>query len=193
MRSRLIAINGNAVGTIGATGASRAANVATIVTSAISVVVGAKITIAGVTPSTFNGTFVILTVPDTTHFTYANTGADETSTVGGTATPEYRDIEASIACMKATIIEDDSGTRQGLNYKLPDDNFAQVYNAATSEQPLELGSEVQRGAGFGSGTVLGMPAQNAPSTQTNYRAADVLIKLLSRTATSTKVHITEQE
>ena len=191
MKSRLISINGSAVGTIGATGATRASGVVTITTSAISVVIGAKITIAGVTPASFNGTFVIATVPDTTHFTYAQTGADETSTVGGTATPEYRDIEASIAARAVTIIEDDSVTRQGLNYKLPDDSFTQVYNAATSEQPLELGNKVTEGSGYS--PVLGMPAQNAPSTQTNYRAADVLIKLLSRTTTSTKVHVTEQE
>lgn len=54
------------------TGAVRASNVVTITTSAAhGLVVGQRVTVASVTDSTFNGTFVIASVPTATTFTYA--------------------------------------------------------------------------------------------------------------------------
>ena len=65
-------------------GAVRAGNVVTITTtSAHGLSPGQSVTIAGVSDTSFNGTFTITTVPSTTTFTYAQTGADATSG-GGT-------------------------------------------------------------------------------------------------------------
>jgi hypothetical protein len=66
---------------------SRTTNVVTVTTSSISgVQVGANVTIAGVTDTSFNGTFPVATQADSTHFTYLQTAADASSS-GGTATP----------------------------------------------------------------------------------------------------------
>jgi len=69
------------------TGAVRSSNTVTITTTAAhSFVIGQSVAIAGVTDTSFNGTFTIATVPSTTTFTYAQTGPNATSG-GGTATP----------------------------------------------------------------------------------------------------------
>src|SRR5229473_3063135 len=47
---------------------------------------GDQVTMAGVTDSSFNGTFAVATLPDSTHFTYAQALADASSS-GGTAAP----------------------------------------------------------------------------------------------------------
>ncbi len=61
-------------------GAVRAANVVTITTtSAHGLSPGQSVTIAGVSDTSFNGTFTITTVPSPTTFTYAQTAADATS------------------------------------------------------------------------------------------------------------------
>jgi hypothetical protein len=68
------------------TSAVRSTNVVTITTGTTphGYPVGMSVLIAGVTTSTFNGTFTIASVPTTTTFTYAQTAADATSS-GGTA------------------------------------------------------------------------------------------------------------
>ena len=73
------------VATIAATnGAVRAANIVTITTtSPHGLGTGQSVTIAGVSDSSFNGTFTIASVPSTTTFTYAQTGSNATSG-GGT-------------------------------------------------------------------------------------------------------------
>lgn len=72
--SRNIATNGITV----------ASNVVTVTTTAAHrLVTGAPVTVAGVTNTSFNGTFIITSVPSTTTFTYALTLANTTST-GGT-------------------------------------------------------------------------------------------------------------
>ncbi|MBZ5647037.1 MAG: hypothetical protein LAN37_07420 [Acidobacteriia bacterium] len=72
--------------TIGASGAVRNSNTVTITTSAAhNFTVGYTVTIAGVTDSTFNGTFTIASTPNATTFTYAQAGTDSTSG-SGTAT-----------------------------------------------------------------------------------------------------------
>ena len=66
---------------------SRTTNVVTVTTSTSSgVQVGANVTIAGVTDTSFNGTFPVATQADSTHFTYLQAAADASSS-GGTATP----------------------------------------------------------------------------------------------------------
>ena len=67
------------------TSAVRSTNVVTITTAeAHSYPVGMSVLIAGVTTSTFDGTFTIASVPTTTTFTYAQTAGNATS-AGGTA------------------------------------------------------------------------------------------------------------
>lgn len=71
------------------TAAVRAANVVTITTGAVHhLAVGNRVVISAMTDATFNGTFVITTVPSTTTFTYAQTAANATSS-GGTVTPTW--------------------------------------------------------------------------------------------------------
>jgi len=66
-------------------GADRTSGVATITTSAAhGFAVGDVVVVAGVTDPTFDGTYIVESVPLTTTFTYSNTGADTTSE-GGTA------------------------------------------------------------------------------------------------------------
>lgn len=65
------------------TGASRTSNVSTITTTAAhSLIVGQSVVVAGVTDTTFNGTFTVASTPTTTTFTVANAGTDGTSGSG---------------------------------------------------------------------------------------------------------------
>jgi hypothetical protein len=74
------------VGVVDITTIQRAANVVTVTSSsAHGFQVGDEITIAGVTTSSFNGTFIITAVPSTVTFQYSQAGTDATSS-GGTAT-----------------------------------------------------------------------------------------------------------
>jgi YVTN family beta-propeller protein len=64
-------------------GAVRAGNVVTITTTTPhGFSVGQTVTISGVTDTSFNGTFTIVSVPSTTTFTYAQTAANATSGSG---------------------------------------------------------------------------------------------------------------
>ncbi|MCL4523304.1 MAG: hypothetical protein M1451_05250, partial [Acidobacteria bacterium] len=81
--------------TITSSGAARAANVVTITTSAAhNFVVNQLIIVSGVTDTSFNGSFIISTVPSTTTFTYAQTGTD-VSSGGGTVTSYAVTIKAT--------------------------------------------------------------------------------------------------
>src|SRR2546427_12840479 len=79
--------NGNVqVATIPSNGAARSTNVVTITTTmAHGLTAGQTVVIAGVTDTSFNGTFTISTVPSATTFTYAQTGTNATSGGGGGA------------------------------------------------------------------------------------------------------------
>ncbi len=62
------------------TGTSRASNVVTITTTTThGLQVGQPVLITGVADASFNGTFSVTTVPSSTSFTYAQTGANATS------------------------------------------------------------------------------------------------------------------
>jgi len=67
------------------TGAVRAASSVTITTTAHGFIAGQTVTIAGVTDASFNGVFVIASIPTVTTLTYLQSGADSTS--GGGASP----------------------------------------------------------------------------------------------------------
>lgn len=66
---------------------ARASNVATIKTAIVhGLAIGHGVTISGVSGTGYNGNFVVASIPNTTTFTYANTGSDEAETTdtGGT-------------------------------------------------------------------------------------------------------------
>lgn len=68
---------------------ARASNIATIGTvSAHGLSIGDGVKVAGVGGTGYNGNAVVASVPDTTHFTYANSGSDESEAAdtGGTIT-----------------------------------------------------------------------------------------------------------
>jgi DNA-binding beta-propeller fold protein YncE len=81
-------ISGGQVTTIvSANGAVRAANLVTITTtSAHGLTINQIVTISGVSDTSFNGAFLIATVPSTTTFTYAQTAVDATSGGGSVTT-----------------------------------------------------------------------------------------------------------
>jgi hypothetical protein len=73
--------------TVGTVHRAVTTNVATIGTSAAhGLIVGSTVVISGMGDAAYNGTFTITVVPDTTHFKFALTHADETETAdaGGT-------------------------------------------------------------------------------------------------------------
>ena len=78
--------------------ATRASNVVTATTSsAHNLTTGQTVLIAGTAAATdsFNGYFTVASTPDTTSFTYSQTGADETTTSAGTASQSAYDIMAT--------------------------------------------------------------------------------------------------
>ncbi len=96
-------------------GAVRASNVVTITTTAAhEFVVNQIVTISGVTDTTFNGTFVVASVPSDTKFTYNQTAADATSG-GGTAFSTAVKVKAASVVDESvsglSIVSIDSGVR----------------------------------------------------------------------------------
>jgi len=89
--------------TIAASGAVRASNVVTITTTAAhNFLAGQTVTITGVTDATFNGTFVIASVPSTTTFTYSQTAANATSGSGTVTSFSVTIKAASVTTSTAT-------------------------------------------------------------------------------------------
>ncbi len=87
--------NGTDSRTISAGGAVRAGNVVTISTTAAhGFRAGEKITIAGVSNASFNGTFFLSSIPTATTFTYAQVGPDASS--GSPASPAATAVTLNI-------------------------------------------------------------------------------------------------
>jgi len=104
--------------TIAASGAVRNTNVVTITTTAAhGFIVGQTVVIAGVTDTSFNGTFVISTVPSTTTFTYNQTGTNATSgggTASGTTVTVKATSTADTTKSATATVSLDSGIRVGI-------------------------------------------------------------------------------
>lgn len=115
----------------------------------------------------------------------ANTPVNRLVAVNGSG-GAFVSILASIPCRRMEIIEDDSVTAQGLDYQLPNDNFATTFDVTAAHEPIVLGNVVA--AGHGAGPVLGYPAQRTAGESI---AADTVIKLRSKTVTATTVRVTE--
>ncbi len=99
---------GNASGTIipsSISGISRSGNVVTVTTSAPHNLTSSDFAIvAGVVDASFNGSFAVASAPDDTHFTYAQTGANASSS-GGTALESLAVLNGT-SNMKVTSIGD---------------------------------------------------------------------------------------
>jgi len=94
------------------TGAVRANNVATITTtSAHGYQIGQTVLIVNVADATFNGTFLIASVPSATTFTYANPGANSASGDGGAGASANLQPQASPGVHQLSVIFQ---TRQGF-------------------------------------------------------------------------------
>lgn len=108
----------------------RQANVVKMTTSAAhGYDVGAKVTIAGVSDATFNGNFVITSIPSTTTFTFAQVGSTVAVGTATTGTADGDDYGAPGAInLKAERIymdltqRDGSTTPYGMYFKGPVDN-----------------------------------------------------------------------
>lgn len=102
----------------------------------------------------------------------------------------FLSIPATQPNRRCEIVEDDSGTEQGLKYKLPFDNFTQTFTASSSREPLILGSLPNMN---GRGSIFAHPIQKDQGGTVTIRPADILIQLTSATATATKVRVTEYD
>jgi len=88
---------------------ARTSNVATIGTAAAhGLAVGDGIIVSGMAAARYNGTWLVASVPNTTHFTYANIGTNETETAdtAGTITKiafiDVREFKGGLFFLKCT-------------------------------------------------------------------------------------------
>ncbi len=93
--------------TITSTGVARSSNVVTITTTAAhNLVVNQVVNITGVTDASFNGSFLVATVPSTTTFTYSQSGSNATS---GNGT-----ITSFAVTIKAVSVADSTATATAI-------------------------------------------------------------------------------
>jgi len=81
------AVPSSVIASIGASGATRTSEIATVTTTTPhNLVAGQTVSITGVSDSTFDGTYTLVSIPTTTSFTYINEGSNvPASTAGGGA------------------------------------------------------------------------------------------------------------
>lgn len=86
--------------------------VTVVTTDPHGLVVGDGVTLAGVTLSTFDGDFIVVSVPTTTSFTHVQAGADVGSTAG-TAAPTYPlwEDRGTLQAVRDSVRPDDTLTR----------------------------------------------------------------------------------
>lgn len=104
----------------------------------------------------------------------------------------FTSISATMICRYVEIREDEAAAPTGLQYKLPDDNFTQIYTVGThpvdGEPQIVLGDKLSQGKGHS--PLLGGPAQNMPGGVTP-TTATVLIQLRGNAVGVTSVRVTE--
>lgn len=120
---------------------ARTSNVATITTSAAhGLVAGMTVTISGVGGTGYNGTVAITSTPNNTTFTYASTGANETTTTdtGGTVDPGDDDVTEAfrVTTHASTNAADLAKVLQTQTEDAVSDNalVAIVFNASNRKQ-----------------------------------------------------------
>lgn len=142
------------------TGASRVSGVTTFTTTAPhGINAGQNVAVAGVTDTTFNGLFEVISTPSPTTFTVTNTGADGTSgsgTVNSTATIYLRGIGE---ITQGSSSSDDSGTieaiLQYIGSAYAGDTQPQYSSTNYVTQGIDLTSAIgQLDAQAGTGTLI---------------------------------------
>jgi hypothetical protein len=92
---------------------------------------------------------------------------------------------------RVDVIEDGSVTAQGIQYQFADEDTPQyttVYTILPAAEPLEFGTPVPWGKGYG--LVFGTPPDNSGGYSI---PATLLFNLRSATATGTTVRVTEHD
>jgi 6-phosphogluconolactonase (cycloisomerase 2 family) len=152
---------------VAGTGANRSANVVTITTTAPhQIFAGQSATISGIANTTFNGTFVVASVPSPTTFTYKQTAANAISgggsvSVPATATqlitfPALAPLETRTANLNAT-------TKSTLANGTVINNTATVSNKSTVDpNPNDNTASAPITIGTQTGTTLTVPTATGP-------------------------------
>ena len=97
------------------TAASGTGTTATITTtSAHGLAIGDRITVSGITPTGYNGTYIVTAVPTTTQISYANTTTGSQTVAGTVASDAQQTIFARSAGTTALIVRGASGQAAAL-------------------------------------------------------------------------------
>ena len=115
--AELVATGSSLIPSVAITNIARVAltHVVTVTTGvAHGLVVGNSVAVSGVTTSTFNGIFTVVSTPDTTHFTYAQNGVDATSS-GGTSTLAAQQGQRDVGVMRL-VLQNPDGTADPNDY-----------------------------------------------------------------------------
>lgn len=106
----------------------------------------------------------------------------------------FTSILASIPARRVQFREDEAATTQGLQVKLPNDNFTQTYTRGSVGSPdlpqFELGNTV--GQQNNQGQIIAPTAQGS-SGAFNAIAAGTYLKARSNTGTATNLQVIEDE
>jgi hypothetical protein len=104
----------------------------------------------------------------------------------------FKDVVADRTVRRLVITEDAAAALQGIAYKIPDDNFTQVFTTQVGPPPAVVtrGQDIANfGAGFGS--AIGHAPQTDPAGRTI--VGTKMMQLRSASVTATNVWIEEFE
>jgi probable HAF family extracellular repeat protein len=138
-------------------GASRSSNLVTITTAlAHNFVAGDSVTIGGVSDPTFNGTFVIVSVPSSTTFTYSQSGADASS---GSGTAWDKSVMVMLACDFAVcsgmaLAINDNGQAVGWSYGPGTRSIVHPVVWDSNGTPTDIGTLGTNGESYNLGTAI---------------------------------------
>ncbi|HEY2233990.1 MAG TPA: MBG domain-containing protein [Candidatus Angelobacter sp.] len=149
------------------TGANRSGNVVTITTAAPhQIFVGQTATISGVANTTFNGAFVVTSVPSPTTFTYKQTAANAISGGGSVSVPA---TQAQLITFPALAPQDvrtfnlNATTKANLTNGTVVINTANITNKSTVDpDPTNNSPSVTITIGTQTGTTLTVPTATGP-------------------------------
>lgn len=173
---------------VATTAASGTGSVATITTaSAHGLVVGEQVTIAGITPTGYRGTFTVTAVPSSTQFSYAST-ATGSQTVAGTAM-ELNGANTYITSSAPTSVA--TITSYAYRYSTDNSNWSAAVNMGNSTAATMVMSNLNvsgiyiqtrasssEGAGAWSPSAFAAGIPTAPVTIATTRTArDVLVSI----------------
>jgi probable HAF family extracellular repeat protein len=138
-------------------GAVRSSNLVTITTAlAHNFVAGDSVTIGGVADPAFNGTFVIVSVPSSTTFTYSQSGGDASS---GSGTAWDKSVMAMLACDFAVcsgmaLAINDNGQAVGWSYGPGTGSMVHPVVWDSNGTPTDIGTLGTNGESYNLGTAI---------------------------------------